>query len=74
MEFSQNLDFMFDFIVGLNTELAEIVNGSHLYLPKVELEDVVLPAEIKDRVWDSVANFENVKKTILQHDVDQKVR
>jgi hypothetical protein len=63
---------MFDFIVGLDTEFAELVDGSHLYLPEVEFEDVVLPVEVKERVWDCVANFEDVKKTMIQYDVDKK--
>jgi len=63
---------MFDFIVGLDTEFAELVDGSHLYLPEVEFDDVVLPSEVKDRVWDCVSNFEDVQKTMIQYDVDKK--
>ncbi len=29
-----------DFIVGLDTELSELVEGSHLYTPQVDLNQV----------------------------------
>ena len=31
---------MLDYIVGLDTELSELVDGSHLYLPKVTMDQV----------------------------------
>ena len=37
-----------------------------------EFDDVVLPAEIKKRIWDSVSNFEAVQKTMLEYEVDKK--
>jgi len=40
---------LFDYLVGLDTEICEIVDGSNLDLPSVELEDVVIPkAETKN--------------------------
>jgi len=47
---------MLDYIVGLDTEFDEVVNGSFLYLPKVKLENVKLPTELKQLIVDSVAN------------------
>ncbi len=39
---------MLDFLVGLDTEFSDMVDGSHLYFPSyVRLADVVLPAEQK---------------------------
>ena len=63
---------MFDFIVGLDTEFSELVDGSHLYLPEVEFDDVVLPSDTKERVWDSVSNYEGVKKIMLHYEIDKK--
>lgn len=39
-----------DFVVGLDTEINELVEGSELYAPKVDLDDVVLPAGDKRRL------------------------
>lgn len=36
---------MLDWIVGLDTEMNELVEGSHLYKSKVSMEQVVLPDE-----------------------------
>ena len=33
---------MLDFCVGLDTEFSEIVEGSHLYFPKTQLEQVTI--------------------------------
>ena len=52
---------MLDFVVGLDTEFSELVNGSHLFLPEVALDDVVLPADIKSMVIDTARNFEAVR-------------
>lgn len=64
---------MFDFIVGLDTESSEIVEGSHLYMPNVNLDDVVLPQETKKRICEAVLNFEKVKDTFHRLEVDQKI-
>lgn len=43
---------MLDFLVGLDTEFSDMVDGSHLYFPSyVRLADVVLPAEQKQVRW-----------------------
>ena len=36
---------MLDFVVGLETEFNELMDGSNLYTPKVDLNDVVIPKE-----------------------------
>lgn len=38
---------MLEFSLGLDTEFGELVEGSHLYFPKVNLETVILPEETK---------------------------
>ena len=52
---------LLDYVCGLDTEFSELVNGSHLFLPKVALDDVVLPADIKSMVIDTARNFEAVR-------------
>eukprot|EP00246_Nothoceros_aenigmaticus_P015199 TRINITY_DN6205_c0_g1_i3.p1 TRINITY_DN6205_c0_g1~~TRINITY_DN6205_c0_g1_i3.p1 ORF type:complete len:1045 (-),score=220.48 TRINITY_DN6205_c0_g1_i3:28-2925(-) len=48
---------MLDWIVGLDTEMNELVEGSHLYLPKISMSQVVLPEEQKDMLMKTVDNF-----------------
>ncbi|CAK9251150.1 unnamed protein product, partial [Sphagnum jensenii] len=48
---------MLDWIVGLDTEMNELVEGSHLYKPKVAMEQVVLPEEQKEMLLKTVDNF-----------------
>jgi hypothetical protein len=64
---------MFDFIVGLDTEFSELVEGSHLYTPDVSLDDVVLPKEMKDRICEAALNFENVKDEYRSLEIDKKI-
>ena len=52
---------LLDYVCGLDTEFSELVNGSHLFLPEVALDDVVLPADIKSMVIDTARNFEAVR-------------
>ncbi|CAM6093219.1 unnamed protein product [Calypogeia fissa] len=51
-----------DWIVGLDAEMNELVDGSHLYQPKISMEHVVLPEEQKDMLLKTVDNFANFKK------------
>ena len=54
---------MLDFLVGLDTEFSDIVDGSHLYFPSaVQLEDVVLPNDQKSLIVETVENFAAYKK------------
>ncbi|GFR47899.1 hypothetical protein Agub_g9646, partial [Astrephomene gubernaculifera] len=54
---------MLDFLVGLDTEFSDMVDGSHLYFPAyARLEDVVLPAEQKQLIVETVENFSRYKK------------
>ena len=46
-----------DFVVGLDTEINELVEGSELYSPKVDLDDVVLPAADKKKLCDLCEAF-----------------
>ncbi|OGG56954.1 MAG: hypothetical protein A3F84_15585 [Candidatus Handelsmanbacteria bacterium RIFCSPLOWO2_12_FULL_64_10] len=53
---------MMDFIVGLDTELSELIDGSHLYYPKVGPDLVVLPEEQKKLILDTVSRFDTFRK------------
>jgi len=53
---------MLDFIVGLDTEVSELVEGSHLYSPEVDLDRVVLPDETKGLIIRTCENFEKFVK------------
>ena len=45
---------MLDFVVGLDTEFSELMDGSHLYTPQVQVEEVVLADAKKKLVLDTV--------------------
>jgi hypothetical protein len=64
---------MLDFIVGLDTELSELVDGSRLYAPKVKLDSVVLPQEQKEMVLNTVANFDHFKSAKKQLGFDSTI-
>lgn len=54
---------MLDFLVGLDTEFSDMVDGSHLYFPSaVQVEDVVLPQDQKKLIVETVENFAAYKK------------
>ena len=46
-----------DFVVGLDTEIDELVEGSELYAPTTHLEDVVLPKKKKSQLVELCAAF-----------------
>ncbi|KAJ0393396.1 hypothetical protein P43SY_005410 [Pythium insidiosum] len=47
-----------DWVVGLDTEINELVEGSDLYAPKVRLEQVVLPEDHKATILRTVESYE----------------
>lgn len=49
---------MLDFVVGLDTEFSELMEGSHLYTPSVGIDEVVLAEAKKKLVVDTVAHFD----------------
>lgn len=51
-----------DWVVGLDTEMNELVEGSDLYYPKVQLDQVVLPDEHKTTILETVESYENFRK------------
>mmetsp|Transcript_25098 Transcript_25098/g.53407 ORF Transcript_25098/g.53407 Transcript_25098/m.53407 type:complete len:568 (+) Transcript_25098:2-1705(+) len=64
---------LFDFLIGLDTEMSELVDGSHLYKPDISVDDVILPEKTKKRVLDAVLNFEKVKDVIHKTGMDEKI-
>jgi hypothetical protein len=51
-----------DKIVGLDTEISELMEASHLYTPNVSMANVVLPKDIKDSVISTISTFDKYKK------------
>ncbi|OQR96549.1 hypothetical protein ACHHYP_15424 [Achlya hypogyna] len=50
-----------DWVVGLDTEINELVEGSDLYNPKVQLSQVVLPDEYKQTILSTVTSYEHFR-------------
>ncbi|KAE9017958.1 hypothetical protein PR003_g13684 [Phytophthora rubi] len=51
-----------DWVVGLDTEMNELVEGSDLYTPKVQLDQVVLPEEHKSTILETVESYESFRE------------
>lgn len=43
-------------------EFGELVEGSHLYMPTVTIEQVILPEEQKKLIVETVSNFDKFQK------------
>jgi hypothetical protein len=64
---------LFDFIIGLDTEMSELIDGSLLYKPDINVDDVILPEDTKKRILDSVISFDKVKDIMHQTGIDDKL-
>lgn len=64
---------MFDYIIGQDTELSELVDGSHLYTPSERMEDIVLPMEVKDRICERALHFNAVKQKYGELEINKKI-
>ena len=64
---------LFDFIIGLDTEMSELIDGSLLYKPDINVDDVILPEETKKRILDSVLSFDKVNDIMHQTGIDDKL-
>ncbi|KNC53090.1 uncharacterized protein AMSG_12258 [Thecamonas trahens ATCC 50062] len=49
-----------DHIIGLATPLSEVVEGTHLYTPKVTFDDVVLPVKTRKALMDTLGSYEQL--------------
>ncbi|CAL1145902.1 unnamed protein product [Cladocopium goreaui] len=64
---------MVDFIVGLDSEMQQLVDGSHLYLPQTKMEAVVLPEETKILISKTVQSLSLFKKSKHQFKLDETI-
>ncbi len=58
---------MMDYLLGIDTEINEFIEGSHLYTPNVKLGQVILPDAQKEIIMKHVENFhkfQNAKKKL----------
>jgi ATPase family associated with various cellular activities (AAA) len=62
-----------DYICGVDLELSELVDGSHLYTPSINIDDVILPTELKNRIVNSALNFEALKVKYRELKIDEKL-
>ena len=63
---------MLDYIVGLDTEIGELVDGSELITPKITLDKVALPAEIKSSIIHSVKSHQKFKEIVGELELANK--
>ena len=64
---------MLDFVVGLDTEFSELIDGSHLYAPTVSVDDVVMAEEHKNLVVNTVKHFDLYKQAQKNLEVHKKI-
>ena len=63
---------MLDYIVGLDTEIGELVDGSELITPKITLDKVALPTEVKSSIIHSVQSHEKFKEIVGELELANK--
>eukprot|EP01006_Ploeotia_vitrea_P029076 TRINITY_DN61676_c0_g1_i1.p1 TRINITY_DN61676_c0_g1~~TRINITY_DN61676_c0_g1_i1.p1 ORF type:complete len:1039 (+),score=112.61 TRINITY_DN61676_c0_g1_i1:442-3117(+) len=51
-----------DFLLGLDTEISEVVEGSHLYFPTATFSQVVLPEHAKQQIKTTVDSYRAFKE------------
>lgn len=62
-----------DWVVGLDTEINEMVEGSDLYSPKVHLAQVVLPEDHKEQILETVKSYEKFRKYRKKINLDETI-
>jgi len=65
---------MLDYIAGLDTDLNNIVDGSQLYQPTVDLSHVVLPDEQKQMILETVRNYPRFVKNRKKYGLDNIIQ
>ena len=63
---------MLDYIVGLDTEIGELVDGSELITPKITLDKVSLPGDVKNSIINSVQSHEKFKEIVGELELGNK--
>mmetsp|Transcript_39039 Transcript_39039/g.85799 ORF Transcript_39039/g.85799 Transcript_39039/m.85799 type:complete len:749 (-) Transcript_39039:500-2746(-) len=64
---------MLDFVVGLDTEFSELMDGSHLYSPNVDIEEVVMAESKKKLVVDTVRHFDVFNQASKHFELEKKL-
>jgi SpoVK/Ycf46/Vps4 family AAA+-type ATPase len=64
---------MLDFVVGLDTEFSELMDGSHLYTPQVDIDEVVLADAKKTLVLDTVKHFDTFVQASRNLELNKKM-
>merc|ERR1740138_971887 len=64
---------MVDFIVGLDSEVHQLVDGSHMYVPKTKMEQVVLSEETKHLITNTVQNFASFRRNKKKYGLDETI-
>ena len=64
---------MLDFVVGLDTEFSELMDGSHLYAPQVSIDEVVLADAKKQLVLDTVKHFDTFTQVSRNLELHKKL-
>jgi hypothetical protein len=49
--------------VGLDTEMSELIEGSDIFMPKIEFDQVILPRETKNLILQTIGSFDKFRKT-----------
>jgi hypothetical protein len=61
-----------DRLVGLTTDIDEILEGSHYYEPVTSVEQVILPDDMKDDILRSIRTFSAYRSHRLHADKSSK--
>lgn len=70
-----DLDHMvLDYVAGLKTEIDELMDSARCYAPKVQMDSVVLPKQMKELVLRQAENFELFRKLRKDVGLDDIVR
>jgi len=64
---------MVDFIVGLDSEVHQLVDGSHMYVPKTKMDQVVLAADSKALITSTVQNFAAFRRNKKQYGLGETI-
>jgi len=64
---------LLDYIVGLDTELSELIDGSDLYLPTVSFDQVILPEERKKLILDTIHNYDAYKSASKELKLEERL-
>eukprot|EP01125_Pyxidicula_operculata_P015171 TRINITY_DN5127_c0_g1_i2.p1 TRINITY_DN5127_c0_g1~~TRINITY_DN5127_c0_g1_i2.p1 ORF type:complete len:644 (+),score=127.60 TRINITY_DN5127_c0_g1_i2:185-2116(+) len=62
---------MIDYFIGLPSKIDDIMENMQLYMPKENIDNVILPAKLKQSIIDTTTNFANFfkeKKTLFSQD------